>query len=115
MVAWVHPDPAASLHPWLTRGHWHINFLGALPSVQDLLFAKHLFVAALVAGVAAHLWLTRRSLANRRPPLPSAGVVALSQTFVRCYHGGLGSFRSCGESANQNMTAGQSAFGAVKF
>src|SRR5262245_1826027 len=32
--------------------HWHIDFLVALPSVQDLLFcAKHLFVAAAVAAV----------------------------------------------------------------
>ena len=40
----------------ITRGcpavHWHIDFLVALPSAQDLLLcAKHLFVAAMVAWV----------------------------------------------------------------
>src|SRR5262245_51262473 len=39
-------------YPWFPAVHWHIDFLVALPSVQDLLFcAKHLFVAAMVAGV----------------------------------------------------------------
>ena len=65
----------------ITRGcpavHWHIDFLVALPSAQDLLLcAKHLFVAAMVAWVH---------------PGPD------------------------GKSANQNMTAGQSAFGDMKF
>jgi hypothetical protein len=44
-----------------------------------------------------------------------AGLVALRQTFVRRCHGGLGSSRACRVLAIQNMTAGQSAFGAVKF
>jgi hypothetical protein len=40
----------------ITRGcpavHWHIDFLVALPSAQDLLLcAKHLFVAAMVDWV----------------------------------------------------------------
>ena len=39
----------------------------------------------------------------------------MRQTFVRRCHGGLGSSRACRVLAIQNMTAGQSAFGAVKF
>jgi hypothetical protein len=46
-------------------------------------------------------WLSRPAL--------GAGLVALRQTFVRRCHGGSGSSRSCRESANQNMPAGQSA------
>jgi hypothetical protein len=51
-------------------------------------------------------WLSR--------PTPGAGLVALSQTFVRRCYNGLGSSRACREPANQK-TEGQSAFGAVKF
>jgi hypothetical protein len=69
MVAWVHPGPAGNRqksehdesfrggkrrrhYPWLPAVHWHIDFLVALPSAQDLLLcAKHLFVAAMVAWV----------------------------------------------------------------
>jgi hypothetical protein len=52
-------------------------------------------------------WLSRPAL--------GAGLVALRQTFVRRCHGGLGSSRACRVLAIQNVTAGQSAFGAVKF
>jgi hypothetical protein len=45
---------------------------------------------------------------------PFQGFVTSRQTFVRRCHGGLGSSRSCRESANQK-TEGQSAFGAVSF
>jgi hypothetical protein len=101
------------------------RFLVAWPRPEDLLLcAKHLFVAAMVAGVhpglpligksedrravrqgqkqsvAVHPGLPHRSLAIRRLSRPSlrAGVVALRQTLVRRCHDGLFSSR-----ANQNM------------
>jgi hypothetical protein len=100
MVARVHPGPAGNRQirtcrqgspPWsrevlgaasagvITRGcpavHWHIDFLVALPSAQDLLLcAKHLFVAAMVAWVHPGPAANRQIRRQRGSPLRSREV-----------------------------------------
>ena len=95
MMAGVHPGPSEhdspGSPPWsrevlgaasagvITRGcpavHWHIDFLVALPSAQDLLLcAEHLFVAAMVAWVHPGPAANRQIRRQRGSPLRSREV-----------------------------------------